>query len=129
MDYTNIVPFITSAALIGSLILNWIQFRASKRGTQLDNYAKQLDLIVNLQKTKDQKYQEALKNKDLEIESLRKDMTNMQEKLDRYSERLNVLQNAVNRLIGDGCKDSQCPAKKPYTIEDLTGILNIEQGK
>ena len=129
MDYTTIISFITSAALIGSLILNWVQFRASKRGTQLDNYAKQLDLIVNLQKTKDQKYQEALKNKDLEIESLRKDMVNMQEKLDRYSERLNVLQNAVNRLIGDGCKDSHCPAKKPYTIEDLTDILNTEQGK
>lgn len=129
MDYTNIVPFITSVALIGSMILNWVQFRANKRGTKLDNYSKQLDLIVNLQKTKDQKYQEALKTKDLEIESLRKDLTDMREKMEVYAKRLNVLQNAVNRLIGDGCKDSQCPAKKPYTIEDLTGILNIEQGE
>lgn len=129
MDYTTIISFITSAALIGSLILNWVQFRASKRGTQLDNYSKQLDLIVNLQKTKDQKYQEALKTKDLEIESLRKDLTDMREKMEVYAKRLNVLQNAVNRLIGDGCKDSHCPAKKPYTIEDLSEVLSIEQGE
>ena len=129
MDYTNIVPFITSVALIGSMILNWVQFRANKRGTKLDNYSKQLDLIVNLQKTKDQKYQEALKTKDLEIESLRKDLADMREKMDVYAKRLNVLQNAVNRLIGDGCKDSHCPAKKPYTIEDLSEVLSIEQGE
>ena len=129
MDYTVIISFVSSFCLVGSMALNWVQYRAGKKGTELNNYEKQLELITKLQATKDQSYQQALKNKDLEIESLRKDVMDMRDKLERYSERLTALQNAVNRLIGDGCKDTHCPAKKPYTVEDITGILNIEDEK
>lgn len=129
MDNSIIISLISSTALIGSMILNWVQWRSSKKGTELNNYEKQLELLTKLQASKDQAYQQALENKDLEIQSLRKDLSDMKDKLERYSERLTTLQNAVNRLIGDGCKDPHCPARKPYTIEDLSDVLDTQEDK
>lgn len=129
MDNSIIISLISSTALIGSMILNWVQWRFSKKGTELNNYEKQLELLTKLQASKDQAYQQALENKDLEIQSLRKDLSDMKDKLERYSERLTTLQNAVNRLIGDGCKDPHCPARKPYTIEDLSDVLDTQEDK
>lgn len=129
MDNSIIISLISSTALIGSMILNWVQWRSSKKGTELNNYEKQLELLTKLQASKDQAYQQALENKDLEIQSLRKDLSDMKDKLERYSERLTTLQNAVNRLIGDGCKDPHCPARKPYTIEDLSDVLDTQENK
>lgn len=129
MDNSIIISLISSTALIGSMILNWVQWKFSKKGTELNNYEKQLELLTKLQASKDQAYQQALENKDLEIQSLRKDLSDMKDKLERYSERLTTLQNAVNRLIGDGCKDPHCPARKPYTIEDLSDVLNTQEDK
>lgn len=129
MDNSIIISLISSTALIGSMILNWVQWKFSKKGTELNNYEKQLELLTKLQASKDQAYQQALENKDLEIQSLRKDLSDMKDKLERYSERLTTLQNAVNRLIGDGCKDPHCPARKPYTIEDLSDVLDTQEDK
>ena len=52
MDNSIIISLISSTALIGSMILNWVQWKFSKKGTELNNYEKQLELLTKLQANK-----------------------------------------------------------------------------
>ena len=125
MEYTTIISFITSVGMIGSMILNWVQYRSGKKGVELTNFEKQIEILVKLQDLKDEKYQNALKCKDLEIESLKKDIKSMKEVMEKTNEKVIVLQNAVNKLIGGGCKRMQCQSRIPYPADEIGNVLGI----
>ena len=125
MDSTAIVSLITSIGLVGSMVLNWVQYRYSKKGMQLNNYEKQLEIIEKLQAAKDTSYEQALKNKDLEIEQLKRDISDLRKILGDNTEKIALLQNAVNRLIGGGCKKMRCQQREPYPIEELGDVFGI----
>lgn len=125
MEFTTIISIITSLGMFSSMILNWVQYRSGKRGTQLSNYEKQLEILEKLQQTKDRGYQDALKCKDLEIDGLKRDISELRSKLEENTNRLVTLQNAVNRLIGGGCKKMKCQQREPYPIDELGDVLGL----
>lgn len=125
MDTSIIISLITSSGMIGSMILNWFQWRSSKKGAELNNFEKQLEILEKLQKLKDEKYQAALKVKDQEIEALKKELQDVNLRLDQNTEKIAMLQSVVNRLIGGGCKNDACQDRIPYPIDELKDILNI----
>lgn len=129
MDITTIISIVSSGVMVFSLALNWVQYRSGKKGIELSNYEKQLKLIIELQEVKDEGYKRALKEQELEKEGLKRDIESLKKHLQHNSERLTILQNAVNRLIGDSCKRNTCPQRESYPTKEIMDVLGAPDNK
>jgi len=110
-----------------SLATNIYQFWASKKGRDLDAIKKQIDLLQELQATKDKAYEEALRVKDLQIQQLTDEVKAQTELIEKNTSELKRMQKIVTLLIANGCQESKtCTDHCPYSLEDLDKLIKGE---
>jgi hypothetical protein len=110
-----------------SMAGNIYQFWAGKKGRDLDAIKKEIELLQQLQITKDKAYEEALKVKDLQIMHLTNEMKAQTELIEKNTAELKRMQKIVTFLIGNGCQESaSCNEHCPYSMEDLEKLIKSE---
>lgn len=110
-----------------SMAGNIYQFWANKKSRDLDAIKKQIELLQELQETKDKSYEEALKVKDLQIKQLTDEVKAQTELIDKNTAELKRMQKIVTFLIGNGCQDAKtCTDHCPYSMEDLENLITGE---
>ena len=110
-----------------SMAGNIYQFWAGKKGRDLDAIKKEIELLQQLQTSKDKAYEEALKVKDLQIQQLTEEVKAQNELIEKNTAELKRMQKIVTYLIGNGCQDSKtCPDHCPYSMEDLEHLISVE---
>lgn len=113
--------------LIGSVIGNIYQFYTGKKGRDLDAIKKEIELLQQLQATKDKAYEEALKVKDLQIQQLTDEVKAQTGLIERNTSELKRMQKIVTFLIANGCQEaSSCSEHCPYSLSDLDNIVKGE---
>jgi hypothetical protein len=113
-----------------SMAGNVYQFWAGKKGRDLDSIKKELELLQQLQVTKDKAYEEAMKVKDLQIEQLTKQVASQTALIEKNTIELKRMQKIVTFLIANGCQEANtCPDHCPYSMEDLEKIISAEGDK
>lgn len=112
----------------GSVIGNVYQYITGKRGRDLDAIKKEIELLQQLQTTKDKAYEEALKVKDLQIQQLTEEVKAQTELIEKNTSELKRMQKIVTFLIGNGCQEaSSCNEHCPYSLEDLDKLIKGEE--
>jgi len=110
--------------LITSLIGNIYQFYNGKKSRDLDAIKKEIELLQQLQATKDKAYEEALRVKDLQIQQLTEEVKTQTELIENNTAELKRMQKIVTFLIGNGCQEaSTCNDHCPYSMEDLDKLI------
>lgn len=110
-----------------SMVGNIYQFWAGKKGRDLDAIKKELELLQQLQNSKDKAYEEALRVKDLQIKQLTEEVKVQTELIEKNTIELKRMQKIVTFLIGNGCQEANsCADHCPYGIEDLEKIINTD---
>lgn len=110
-----------------SMAGNIYQFWAGKKGRDLDAIKKQIDLLQELQATKDKAYEEALRVKDLQIQQLTEEVKSQTELIEKNTCELKRMQKIVTFLIGNGCQDARtCAEHCPYSLEDIDNLIKGE---
>lgn len=110
-----------------SMAGNIYQFWTGKKARDLDAIKKELELLQQLQATKDKAYEEALKVKDLQIKQLTEEVKAQTELIAKNTTELKKMQKIVTFLIGNGCQEANgCSDHCPYTIDDLEKIISPE---
>jgi hypothetical protein len=110
-----------------SMAGNIYQFWSGKKGRDLDSIKKELELLQQLQVTKDKAYEEALHVKDLQIKQLNEQILAQTTLIEKNTQELKRMQRIVTFLIANGCQDTNtCPDHCPYSMEDLERILSAE---
>lgn len=110
-----------------SMAGNIYQFWAGKKGRDLDAIKKEIELLQQLQATKDKSYEEALKVKDLQIQRLTEEVKAQTELIEKNTSELKRMQKIVTFLIGNGCQEaSSCSEHCPYSMEDLEKLISGE---
>lgn len=113
--------------LVGSIIGNIYQYFIGKKGRDLDAIKKEIELLQQLQATKDRAYEEALRVKDLQIKQLTEEVKSQTELIEKNTKELKKMQKIVTFLIGNGCQESHnCSEHCPYSLDDLDKIINVE---
>ena len=111
-----------------SLATNIYQFWAGKKGRDLDAIKKQIDLLQELQATKDKAYEEELRVKDLQIQQLTDEVKAQTELIEKNTSELKRMQKIVTFLIGNGCQEAKtCGDHCPYSLEDLDKLIKGEE--
>lgn len=111
-----------------SMAGNIYQFWAGKKGRDLDAIKKQIDLLQQLQATKDKAYEEALRVKDLQIQQLTEEVKAQTELIEKNTLELKRMQKIVTFLIGNGCQEAKtCSDHCPYSLEDLDKLIKGEE--
>lgn len=114
--------------LIGSVIGNIYQFYTGKKGRDLDAIKKEIELLQQLQATKDKAYEEALKVKDLQIQQLTEEVKAQTELIEKNTSEVKRMQKIVTFLIGNGCQEaSSCNEHCPYSLEDLDKLIKGDE--
>ena len=112
-------------ALITSVIGNVYQFYNGKKSRDLDAIKKEIELLQQLQATKDKAYEEALRVKDLQIQQLTEEVKSQTEMIESNTAELKRMQKIVTFLIANGCQEaSTCGDHCPYSMEDLDKLIN-----
>lgn len=110
--------------LVTSLIGNIYQFYNGKKSRDLDAIKKEIELLQQLQATKDKAYEEALRVKDLQIQQLTEEVKSQTEMIEHNTSELKRMQKIVTFLIANGCQEaSTCSEHCPYSMEDLDNIV------
>jgi replication fork clamp-binding protein CrfC len=110
--------------LVTSLIGNIYQFYNGKKSRDLDAIKKEIELLQQLQATKDKAYEEALRVKDLQIQQLTEEVKSQTEMIEQNTSELKRMQKIVTFLIANGCQEaSTCSEHCPYSMEDLDNIV------
>jgi len=110
-----------------SMAGNIYQFWAGKKGRDLDAIKKEVELLQQLQMTKDKAYEEALRVKDLQIKQLTDEVKAQTELIERNTVELKRMQKIVTFLIANGCQDAHsCAEHCPYGMEDLERIISTD---
>ena len=113
-----------------SMAANIYQFWSGKKGRDLDAIKKQIDLLEQLQATKDKAYEEALRVKDLQIKQLTEEVKAQTELIEKNTLELKRMQKIVTFLIGNGCQEAKtCSDHCPYSLEDLDKLIKGEEGE
>lgn len=113
-----------------SMAANIYQFWSGKKGRDLDAIKKQIDLLEQLQATKDKAYEEALRVKDLQIQQLTEEVKAQTELIEKNTLELKRMQKIVTFLIGNGCQEAKtCSDHCPYSLEDLDKLIKGEEGE
>lgn len=111
-----------------SMAGNIYQFWSGKKGRDLDAIKKEIELLQQLQATKDKAYEEALNVKDLQIQQLTEEVKSQTKLIEKNTTELKRMQKIVTFLIGNGCQDSKtCPDHCPYSLEDLDKLINTDE--
>ena len=111
-----------------SMAGNIYQFWSGKKGRDLDAIKKQIDLLQQLQATKDKAYEEALRVKDLQIQQLTEEVKAQTELIEKNTLELKRMQKIVTFLIGNGCQEAKtCSDHCPYSLEDLDKLIKGEE--
>ena len=117
----------TIIVLLVSLIGNAYQFFSSKKGRDLDAIKKELELLQQLQASKDKAYEEALRVKDLQIKQLTDEVKAQNDLIVKNTEELKQMQKIVTFLIANGCQEANtCVDHCPYSVDDLKKIISPE---
>lgn len=115
------------ALFLISMAGNIYQFWAGKKSRDLDAIKKELELLQQLQATKDKAYEEALKVKDLQIKQLTDEVKAQTELIEKNTIELKRMQKIVTFLIANGCQEAKtCSDHCPYSIDDLERIISTE---
>jgi hypothetical protein len=115
--------------LITSLIGNIYQFYNGKKSRDLDAIKKEIELLQQLQATKDKAYEEALRVKDLQIKQLTEEVKSQTEMIENNTQELKRMQKIVTFLIANGCQEaSTCNEHCPYSMDDLDNLINGKEG-
>lgn len=110
-----------------SMAGNVYQFWSGKKGRDLDAIKKELELLQQLQASKDKAYEEALRVKDLQIKQLTDEVKTQTELIEKNTIELKRMQKIVTFLIANGCQEAKiCPDHCPYSIDDLEKIISTE---
>lgn len=116
-------------SLLTSIIGNVYQYLSNKSGKDLDDIKKEIELLQQLQTTKDKAYEEALKVKDLQIRQLTDEVKAQTELIEKNTIELKRMQKIVTFLIGNGCQEANtCSEHCPYSMEDLEKLIKGEDG-
>ena len=111
-----------------SMAGNIYQFWAGKKGRDLDSIKKELELLQQLQVTKDKAYEEALRVKDLQIKQLTDEVKAQTLLIEKNTDELKRMQKIVTFLIANGCQEANtCADHYPYSIDDLNRIIAPEE--
>ena len=111
-----------------SMAGNIYQFWAEKKGRDLDSIKKELELLQQLQVTKDKAYEEALRVKDLQIKQLTDEVKAQTLLIEKNTDELKRMQKIVTFLIANGCQEANtCADHCPYSIDDLNRIIAPEE--
>lgn len=114
-------------SLLTSIIGNVYQYLSNKSGKDLDDIKKEIELLQQLQTTKDKAYEEALKVKDLQIRQLTDEVKAQTELIEKNTIELKRMQKIVTFLIGNGCQEANtCNEHCPYSMEDLEKLIKGE---
>ncbi len=118
-------------ALIGlatSVVGNIYQYIANKKNRDLDAIRKEIELLQQLQATKDKAYEEALRVKDLQIKQLTEEVKSQTELIEKNTNELKKMQKIVTYLIGNGCQEANtCSEHCPYSMDDLEKLLTSDE--
>lgn len=115
-------------SLLTSIIGNVYQYLSNKSGKDLDDIKKEIELLQQLQTTKDKAYEEALKVKDLQIRQLTDEVKAQTELIEKNTIELKRMQKIVTFLIGNGCQEANtCNEHCPYSMEDLEKLIKGEE--
>lgn len=115
------------ALFLISMAGNIYQFWAGKKSRDLDAIKKELELLQQLQATKDKAYEEALRVKDLQIKQLTDEVKAQTELIEKNTIELKRMQKIVTFLIANGCQEAKtCSDHCPYSIDDLERIISTE---
>ena len=116
------------ALFLISMAGNIYQFWAGKKGRDLDSIKKELELLQQLQVTKDKAYEEALRVKDLQIKQLTDEVKAQTLLIEKNTDELKRMQKIVTFLIANGCQEANtCADHCPYSIDDLNRIIAPEE--
>jgi DNA mismatch repair ATPase MutS len=111
-----------------SMAGNIYQFWGNRKARDLDAIKNELELLQQLQKSKDKAYEEALRVKDLQIKQLTDEVKAQTELIEKNTNELKRMQKMVTFLIGNGCQDAAtCADNCPYSLDDLDKILSGAQ--
>lgn len=111
-----------------SMAGNIYQFWGNRKARDLDAIKNELELLQQLQKSKDKAYEEALRVKDLQIKQLTDEVKAQTELIEKNTNELKRMQKMVTFLIGNGCQDAAtCADNCPYSLDDLDKILSGNQ--
>lgn len=111
-----------------SMAGNIYQFWAGKKSRDLDAIKKEIELLHQLQSTKDKAYEEALKVKDLQIQQLTEEIKAQKELIEKNTQEFKKMQKVLTFLIGNGCQEaSSCNEHCPYSMEDLERIISGDE--
>lgn len=110
-----------------SMAGNIYQFWANKKGRELDAVKKEIELLQQLQATKDKAYEEALRVKDLQIKHLTDEVKTQTELIEKNTVELKRMQKVVTFLIANGCQEAaSCNEHCPYSMDDLERLIKGE---
>jgi coenzyme F420-reducing hydrogenase gamma subunit len=111
-----------------SMAGNIYQFWGNRKARDLDAIKNELELLQQLQKSKDKAYEEALRVKDLQIKQLTDEVKAQTELIEKNTNELKRMQKMVTFLIGNGCQGAAtCADNCPYSLDDLDKILSGNQ--
>lgn len=110
-----------------SMAGNVYQYWTGRKTRDLDAIKKEIELLQELQATKDKAYEEALKVKDLQINQLTEEVKAQTELIEKNTSELKRMQKIVTFLIGNGCQEAMsCNEHCPYSLEDLDKMVTGE---
>jgi hypothetical protein len=125
---TEVAIITLIGTLLTSLGTNVYQFFSNKHGKDLDAIKKEIELLQQLQLSKDKAYEEALKFKDLQIQQLTDEVKSQTELIEKNTAELKRMQKLVTFLIGNGCQEANtCNEHCPYSMEDLEKLIKGEE--
>lgn len=111
-----------------SMAGNLYQFWSGKKSRDIDAIKKEIDLLQQLQATKDKAYEEALKVKDLQIQQLTEEVKSQTELIEKNTTELKKMQRIITFLIGNGCQEAKtCSEHCPYSLDDLEKLINNDE--
>jgi len=113
-----------------SIMGNIIQFFMNKKSTDVKNLNLELGYIKGVLKAQGEAYDIEKKIQENQISKLQNQIDDQKKILNYNKEEIVKLQRIVNRLIGDGCHNGNCPQRSPYTTEEINEITkNRKNGK
>ena len=116
------------ALFLVSMAGNIYQFWANKKSRDLDAIKKEIELLQQLQATKDKAYEEALRVKDLQIQQLTEEVKAQTELIEKNTSELKRMQKIVTFLIGNGCQEARtCAEHCPYSLDDIEKLLKGDE--
>ena len=102
-----------------SILGNIIQYLLNKKSNDIKNLRERINLMDSIQDKQTKIYGKDIENQNGKIKELQIKLGNQDIMLKQNKEEIIRLEKIVNKLIGDGCHEKECPNRSPYTIDEL----------